>query len=631
MAAVAAISLSGCGGSDAAQAIGMEFIGMAAPATVAEKADAYTKAQVKVTYSDGTVRTLDLTYHVLMGTGDSLGGKLVGGIVDATDNPVTDANGQLAYDAPDGTSLLSIPGMTAADAARHHALALINHFEYRELPPSGQTGSFWSKLPAGMGLTLLNQDRVTGALSAVSYANISFKDVGGLWIPCNSSTSPWNTHLGSEEYEPDAKVRAGLAKATDSDDGTDINSFSTFYFGNAASANPYRYGLVPEVSVVADGKTSVTKHYALGRFARELADVQPDGRTVYMGDDGKATGLFMFVADRANDLSAGSLYAGKWMQTSKANGGSADLAWVKLGSASDAQIKALVDGGIKFTDIFDVSNNDPQDSSFRKVQTYSGTEWLRLKPGQEKAAAFLETRRYAAYLGATTEFTKMEGITQNRKDKKAYVVISRIETTMLADPAAPADHIQLDRNDGGAIYELTLAGGIKDTAGNAIASDLVATRMTSIVELLGGWSGGSKDAEGNACAQDKVCGPDNVKFMELARTLLIGEDTSRRNNNYVWAFNVDTRKLSRILSVPMNAEATGLNVIENLNGFAYITSNFQHPGEDRGTPYGSNPLANYTGADKAEVLAAINSKWNNRKRAAIGYIGTKEGALPVLR
>ncbi|MBK7000535.1 MAG: DUF839 domain-containing protein [Rhodoferax sp.] len=627
--------LASCGGGSSALvaspvATGIEFIGMSAPSTASEKADIYTKAQARVSYSDGSTHTLDLVYNMLMGTGDTLGGKVVGGIFDSQEKPISDTNGQLAYDAPDGTSLLSIPGMASTDASKYNALALVNQFEYRELPPAGQSGSFWSKLPSGMGLSQLNQDRSTGMLSAVSYNNISFASVGGLWIACNSSTSPWNTHLGSEEYEPDAKVYGGGAKAADTDDGTDIASFSTYYFGNATTAKPYRYGLVPEVRIAADGKTSVVKHYAMGRIAREVADVQPDRRTVYMGDDGKATGLFMFIADTAGDLSAGTLYAAKWIQKSKANGGTADLKWVRLGSGTDAQIKALVDGGISFSSIFDVALTNPNDTSYKKVQTYTGTEWLRLKPGQEKAAAFLETRRYAAYLGASTEFTKMEGIAQNRKDKKAYVVISRLESTMLADAAAPADDIQLDRNDGGAIYEMQLAAGVKDAAGNAIASDYVATTMVSIPELLGGWTGGTRDAEGNACVQDKVCGPDNVSFMEAGRTLLIGEDSSRRNNNYVWAFNIDTRKLSRVLSVPMNAEATGLNVLENVNGFAYITSNFQHPGEDRGTPYGSNPLANYTGANKAEVLTAINTKWNNRKRSAIGYLGTKEGALPAL-
>lgn len=624
-------SLAACGGDDPVSITAVEFVGMDAPASAAEKADVYTKAKMKISYNDGTSRTIDLQYYQLLGTADVVGGNVVGGIIDANDRPVNDANGQMAYDAPDGTSLMSIAGMTAADPNRNYALAMINHFEYKELPPAGQTGSFWSKLPAGMGLSMLNQDRQTGALAVASYSNISFKGVNGLWIPCNSSTSPWNTHLGSEEYEPDAKVRGGGARAADSDDTADINSFSTYYFGSASAANPYHYGLVPEVTVAADGKTSVVKHYAMGRIARELVEVMPDRKTAYMGDDGKATGLFMFVADNAGSLSAGTLYAAKWVQKSKTNGGSADLKWIRLGSASDAEVKAMVDGGIKFSDIFDVSNSDPGNAAFKKVQTYMGTEWLRPKPGMEKAAAFLETRRYAAYLGATTEFTKMEGVAHSEKDKKAYVVISRVETTMLADAAAPADDIQLDRNDGGAIYELPLADGVKDSAGAAINSAYVATSMSSIPELLGGWNGGAKDAEGNQCSQDKVCGADNIKFMQASRTLLIGEDTSRRNNNYVWAFNIDTRKLSRILSVPMNAEATGLNVLENMNGFAYITSNFQHPGEDRGTPFGTNPLANYTGADKNDVLAAINAKWNNRKRAAIGYIGTKDGALPALR
>jgi secreted PhoX family phosphatase len=342
--------------------------------------------------------------------------------------------------------------------------------------------------------------------------------------------------------------------------------------------------------VKRDGTTSVVKHYALGRIARELADVQPDGRTVYMGDDGAYTGLFMFVADRKGDLSEGTLYAGKWHQIpmdeggiDPAMGGSADVSWIRLGRSSDQEIEALVDGGIEFGDIFDVSSEDPADPTFKKVKTYTGTEWLKLKPGMERAAAFLETRRYAALLGATTEFAKMEGVTHNAKDKKAYVVISRVEKGMLANPADPQDDIQVAKNDGGAIYELALSGGNKDTEGGAIQSNHVATSMASIPELLGGWLGGAKDPEGNRCEQDKVCGGDNIKYAEGIRTLFIGEDTSRRNNNYVWAFNIDTRKLSRILSVPMYAETTGLQAVEDLNGYSYIMRNGYKLG--RGYPF----------------------------------------------
>jgi hypothetical protein len=91
------------------------------------------------------------------------------------------------------------------------------------------------------------------------------------------------------------------------------------------------------------------------------------------------------------------------------NGGSSNLSWVRLAHASDDEIKDMVDGGIKFGNIFNVSNADPGDATLKKIKTYTGTEWLRLKPWMEKAAAFLETRRYAALLGATTEFAKMEG------------------------------------------------------------------------------------------------------------------------------------------------------------------------------------------------------------------------------
>jgi len=81
--------------------------------------------------------------------------------------------------------------------------------------------------------------------------------------------------------------------------------------------------------------------------------------------------------------------------------------------------------------------------------------------------------------------------------------------------------------------------------------------------------------------------------------------------------------LSRILSVPMAAEATGLTIVPNQNGFAYITSNFQHPGEEN--------IKSYTGSDKAQVLGLLNSKWNNRTKAAIGYIGIEGGALPAMK
>ena len=414
-------------------------------------------------------------------------------------------------------------------------------------------------------------------------------------------------------------MRGGGAKAADSDDATDINSFSKYYFNNAATANPYHYGLVPEVTVDASGKATVVKHYAPGRFAREMQIGASDNRTFIAGDDGKATGLFMFVADREKNLSAGTIYAAKVTQTAATGAGSYTLQWIRLGQATDADIKSMVDSGIKFSDIFQFSNTDPGDATYKKVVTYNGTEWLRSSPGMDKAAAFLETRRYAALMGATTEFSKMEYVAYNPTDRKFYVVISRIETLMTDG----AGDIKVSRNDGGAVLEMVTASGVKDSAGGDHqqqlrrhhARDDPGTRRRLEHEAR---------RRGQRLQPDKICGPDNVVYVDKIRTLFIGEDTSRRNNNYVWAFNIDNKRLTRILSMPMYAEATGLMAATDYNGHAYVMSNFQHAGDGKFDGTGS-----YKGSDAAAVGAAINQKWGNKKKAAIGYLGTTKGALPA--
>jgi hypothetical protein len=48
----------------------------------------------------------------------------------------------------------------------------------------------------------------------------------------------------------------------------------------------------------------------------------PDERTALMGDDATNGGLFMFIADKAQDLSSGTLYVAKWNQVTD-DGGSA--------------------------------------------------------------------------------------------------------------------------------------------------------------------------------------------------------------------------------------------------------------------------------------------------------------------
>jgi secreted PhoX family phosphatase len=403
------------------------------------------------------------------------------------------------------------------------------------------------------------------------------------------------------------------------------------YYYNKLLPSPYDYGISPEVTVLPDGSTRVVKHYSMGRIARELNQVMPDNRTVYMGDDGDYTGLFMYVADVEKDLSAGTLYAGKWTQTSNIGAGAATLTWIKLGHATDSEIKAMTT--LRFSDIFETAAVDT--AGFVKIKTNNNSnttgnavEWLRVKPGMEKAAAFLETRRYAAVLGATIEFTKMEGVTVNARDKKVYVAMTRLQNGTEDKPTDPTNDIKLSKVLAGAIYELALAGAQNDTFGAAINSQYVATTMTG---LLIGEDLALADAVGNTANIDKISNPDNLKYSETMRTLFIGEDSGQHVNNYLWAYNLDTKKLSRIMSIPAGAEATGLQVVENLNGFPYIMSNFQHPAD-----WGS--MKTIEAGLKARLqqkmlesgLAVRLSPPSNAVRPAKGAIGYLSG-LPALQ
>ncbi|MEH7276919.1 alkaline phosphatase PhoX [Neobacillus vireti] len=380
-----------------------------------------------------------------------------------------------------------------------------------------------------------------------------------------------------------------------------------------AKANPYFYGYTPEITVGKNGKTSVEKHYSTGRFSHELAKVMPDNKTVFYGDDGGNTGMFMYVADKEKDLSSGTLYAATFKQTGTENGGSGDLQWINLGHATDKEVKDIIDSGITFNDIFETS--DAPKEGFTAIKTYSNegkVEYLKLKPGKEKAAAFLETRRYAAMLGATTEFNKMEGLALNEKDKKVYIAIADQSKAMEKDSTGkdPADHIQLPKIKAGVTYQLDLQGGQKDSNGKAINSSYVAPSMSGLVV---GEDLPAADAYGNTANVDKVANPDNLSYSEAMRTLFIGEDSGAHTNNFVWAYNVDTKKLERILSVPAGAEATGLFAADDRNGFSYIFSNFQHPGDEVDGK-------SITAVNKEELLKAVDEQIGINTTGGIGYI-----------
>jgi secreted PhoX family phosphatase len=548
------------------------FSHMPAPSLENPAAMAVTTVQshLEVIFDDGTRQSYALAYQPFFMTGDMVpdgkGGRiLAGGCYDINNRPIIDRSlpGKERHffsNCPDGSSLLTLNGVQVAGVKGNTVFAVV---QFENTTRDQQQADMERCLPSPIAVLTLDQDPQTGQLTLVKYHNVDTSPVNGLWVTCGASLSPWNTHLSSEEYEPDAAAIADDAR---------FQAFSRNLFGDAAKANPYHYGHLPEITVHADGSGSVVKHYCLGRISHELVQVMPDRRTVLMGDDATNGGLFMFIADREADLSAGTLYVARWFQISDVGPGAGTLKWIRLGHATSAQIKALADQ-LKASDIMDIKTSDPQDMSYTKIPFDGKTNWIRLHPGMEQAAVFLETHRYAALMGGSLGFTKMEGTTVNAKDKIAYLAMSYVQTSMLDGSGG----IEVQGPKAGAIYALNMQGGQRDLSGAVIDSAWVPVDMVPPAALIGE-DLKQPDALGNLANAERIANPDNIKFSEKLRTLFIGEDSDMHVNNFLWAYHIDSGRLSRILSCPAGAESTGLHAVDEINGWTYIMSNFQHAG-----------------------------------------------------
>jgi secreted PhoX family phosphatase len=615
--------LSACGGSDFVPAnyVSSSFGAMSAPtlADPAAMATTTVASSFNVTFSDKTTQNYKLAYETFFVTGDMVangkGGTILsGGYVDIDNQPIIDKSvagkeRQFFSDAPDGTSLLALANPTVSGIKGKAVFAVVQ-FEYTTRDQKG-VGAY-GLLPSPIAVLTLDQDQATGKLSLVKYHNVDTSAVHGLWITCGASLSPWNTHLSSEEYEPDAPFAV---------DDSQFKAFSANLFGTATTpiANPYHYGHLPEVTVNPDGTGNIKKHYCLGRISHELVQVMPDNRTVLMGDDATNSALFMFVADKERDLSAGTLYAAKL-----GTGFSIDpaapgcsLSWINLGHATSAEIEEMTK--LKPSAIMDVRKTDPKDATFTQIFVNGGVNWVKLMPGMEKAAAFLETHRYAYLVGASMGFSKMEGTTVNIKDKIAYSALQNIQDSMVKTGKGwnQASGIALDKElVAGGIMAHTLTGGqmaqsIKDlkvVGTQAIDSAWVPVQMKA---LLMGEDLVTADALGNLANANKIANPDNLKFSEKLRTLFIGEDSGSHVNNFLWAYNVDTKMLERIMSMPAGGEATGLHVVDDLNGWTYIMSNFQHAGDWK------KPLHDKV---KDTLDPLVRKNYKDRFGAAVGYL-----------
>jgi uncharacterized protein len=340
--------------------------------------------------------------------------------------------------------------------------------------------------------------------------------------------------------------------------------------------NPYKYGHVTELKVNEDGTTDVTKWYTTGRVSIENPAIMPDNKTVYIADDANFGVLTKFVMDTPQDMSSGKLYAAKWTQGAAATAVSRTygdiewaITWIELGSATQDELLAMVDG-LTFEKIFTLEAAPVEGVCATGKYVKAGwgiihEECLTLVTGMETAAAFFETRRYAAFLGATVETQSMEGMAVVPESNKFYVAMSKISNGM-DETVEPVGDIALAANKCGCVFEFDV---------DELYSLTTARAFICGKELAG------PDEDLNECDTTSIASPDNLFFMGHVANgpnqLLIAEDTSYHRNDYLWAYDFETESMTRLLTSVYGSQITGPAFYEDGKGCYLLMAVVPHP------------------------------------------------------
>jgi len=371
----------------------------------------------------------------------------------------------------------------------------------------------WEDRPGGMSRVMMSRaDDGAWTADEADAKMLDFSRVGGTWVNCFGTLSPWNTPLTSEELyfddtaewnNPDYKNISGVEALAN-------------YLGQYP--NPYRYGYIVEITDPAASATPV-KQTAMGRFSHENAVVMPDQRTAYLSDDGTDVVFYKFIADTAGDMSSGTLFAAKIKQQGDAGTDAAttgfQISWIELAHGTSEEIETWIsayDG---------ISQDDFTADGNSYVTDQDVAAWARGEAADNRVA-FLESRRAAVAKGATAEFRKMEGVNINHDGAAdgsvpfMYMAMSSVEKGMSDD----AGDIQVSTIKCGVVYEMRLDANYN------------VSMMTPIV------AGGAYDEanEANACDINGVSNPDNLLVLDNG-DVLIGEDTSKHENNAMWLWS----------------------------------------------------------------------------------------------
>jgi len=176
-------------------------------------------------------------------------------------------------------------------------------------------------------------------------------------------------------------------------------------------------------------------------------------------------------------------------------------------------------------------------------------------------------------LGATTEFSKWEGITFDPTRSVLYTAMSenrygmednqrKGEDNNRYDVGGP-NHVRVEYNPCGCVYTMEVDESYQ---------------ITTMYGLLCGIPDVNNTNDDNSCIIDGIANPDNVAYISGHDGLLIGEDTgSGHQNDVVWYYDLKTGEMTRMFSTPYGSETTSPYWYGDINGHSYIVTVIQHP------------------------------------------------------
>ena len=460
------------------------------------------------------IRTGYGDYQVLLQTGDALSdGRLAGGI----------------YSANDGQQIL-----------------LSQKPDFNAFIPTNQDGTngflytAWEDRPAGISQVEIHWNLTSNQWDVLSSQMLNLSSINGGWVLCFGTVSPWGSPLFSEELYFDDTEDWNNPNYRYHDGQQRLEA----YLGNYP--NPYDYGFIIEMEEADTSNPELTRHYTMGRYSHENAQVMPDNKTVYLSDDGYDTVLYKFVADTAGDLTKGTLYAAKLTQDATYDSSTTgfDVDWIELGSSSNSEILNWIEDydGITTDDyvsgqnayISDQEINDWAEGRLNQDLNNDGIIGYSL----DDRVAFLETRKAAPLaLGATDEWNKMEGVVYNpQAPDYAYLAMSNIDRAMTDGQG----DIDVSDNYCGIVYRMP------------VLDDYDIDRIDPVI--IGGPYTSSAQYE---CDINNLAGPDNLLVLNDG-SVLVGEDTKKHQYNTVWLWR---EYIEPVIEVDERIQLNSMNAI----------------------------------------------------------------------